>query len=200
MQRARGRRCSRRTRRRRGARHAVVEIDDEGDFRVYAIELPPDLEERLLDEARERALEELERLEAENGERSHTPERRRPRHRLGSGARRAHVARGRDPGELRPHRRSDGQAGDPAADPRSGASDDVRGVHRPRQRGRHRHRPAGGRPQQRARRPRQGRGAPASLRAGRRRALRAGQPHQGRDHRGPLGHEGPAGDPLTARS
>jgi transcription termination/antitermination protein NusA len=54
------------------ARHAVVEIDDEGDFRVHAIELPPDLEERLLDEARERALEELERLEAENGERSHT--------------------------------------------------------------------------------------------------------------------------------
>src|SRR5918994_7853257 len=56
----------------KAARHAVVEIDDEGDFRVYAIELPPDLEERLLDEARERALEELERLEAENGERSHT--------------------------------------------------------------------------------------------------------------------------------
>jgi transcription termination/antitermination protein NusA len=54
------------------ARHAVVEIDDEGDFRVHAIELPADLEERLLDEARERALEELERLEAENGERSHT--------------------------------------------------------------------------------------------------------------------------------
>ena len=54
------------------ARHAVVEIDDEGDFRVHSIELPPDLEERLLDEARERALEELERLEAENGERSHT--------------------------------------------------------------------------------------------------------------------------------
>jgi transcription termination/antitermination protein NusA len=54
------------------ARHAVVEIDDEGDFRVHSIELPADLEERLLDEARERALEELERLEAENGERSHT--------------------------------------------------------------------------------------------------------------------------------
>ena len=32
----------------------------------------PDIEERLLDEARERALEELERIEAENGERSHT--------------------------------------------------------------------------------------------------------------------------------
>jgi N utilization substance protein A len=54
------------------SRHATVEIDDQGDFRVYSIELPPDVEERLLDEARERALEELERIEAENGERSHT--------------------------------------------------------------------------------------------------------------------------------
>src|ERR671934_2043138 len=54
------------------ARHATVEIDDHGDFRVFAIELPSDIEERLLDEARERALQELERLEAENGERSHT--------------------------------------------------------------------------------------------------------------------------------
>jgi N utilization substance protein A len=54
------------------ARHAVVELDDEGDFRVYSIELPADLEERLLDEARERALEELERIEEETGERQHT--------------------------------------------------------------------------------------------------------------------------------
>ena len=54
------------------SRHATVEIDDQGDFRVYSIELPPDIEEHLLDEARERALEELERIEAENGERSHT--------------------------------------------------------------------------------------------------------------------------------
>jgi len=53
------------------SRHATVEIDDQGDFRVFSIELPPDIEERLLDEARERALEELERIEAENGERSH---------------------------------------------------------------------------------------------------------------------------------
>jgi N utilization substance protein A len=53
------------------ARHAVVELDDAGDFRVYAVQLPADVEERLLDEARERALEELERLEQENGERSH---------------------------------------------------------------------------------------------------------------------------------
>jgi transcription termination/antitermination protein NusA len=54
------------------ARHATVELDDRGDFRVFSIELPADVEERLLDEARERALEELERLEAENGEKSHT--------------------------------------------------------------------------------------------------------------------------------
>jgi N utilization substance protein A len=54
------------------ARHAVVEIDEQGDFRVFAVELPPDVEERLIDEARERKLEELEALEIETGERSHT--------------------------------------------------------------------------------------------------------------------------------
>jgi N utilization substance protein A len=54
------------------ARHAIVEIDENGDFRVYAVELPPDIEERLIDEARERKLEELEALEVETGERSHT--------------------------------------------------------------------------------------------------------------------------------
>src|SRR5438552_15638886 len=55
------------------SRHATVELDpDDGEFRVYSIELPPDIEERLLDDARERALEELARLEAESGERSHT--------------------------------------------------------------------------------------------------------------------------------
>src|SRR5947207_13296673 len=53
------------------SRHATVEIDEQGDFRVFSIELPPDIEERLLGEARERAREELERLEAANGERSH---------------------------------------------------------------------------------------------------------------------------------
>src|SRR5213594_1561725 len=53
-------------------RHATVELDNEGDFRVYSIELPSDIEERLIEEARERALTELEALEAENGERSHT--------------------------------------------------------------------------------------------------------------------------------
>jgi N utilization substance protein A len=53
-------------------RHATVEIDDAGDFRVFAIHMPEDLEERLLDEARERALEELERIEEETGEKQHT--------------------------------------------------------------------------------------------------------------------------------
>jgi transcription termination/antitermination protein NusA len=53
-------------------RHAVVELDDEGEFRVYSIEIPADLEERLLDQAREAKLEELERLEEETGERNHT--------------------------------------------------------------------------------------------------------------------------------
>src|SRR6478609_7806698 len=53
-------------------RHATVEMDERGDFRVFSIELPADIEERLLDEARERKLEELERLEEETGERQHT--------------------------------------------------------------------------------------------------------------------------------
>src|SRR5436189_2330556 len=54
------------------SRHAAVELDDRGDFRVFSIEIPPDLEERLLDEARERAIDELERLEEETGEKNHT--------------------------------------------------------------------------------------------------------------------------------
>ncbi|HZT16609.1 MAG TPA: NusA N-terminal domain-containing protein, partial [Gaiellaceae bacterium] len=54
------------------SRHATVELDDRGDFRVYSIDIPPDIEERLLDEARERALDELERIEEETGEKNHT--------------------------------------------------------------------------------------------------------------------------------
>src|SRR5213595_1256142 len=54
------------------SRHAVVELDrEEGDFRVFSIELPSDIEDRLLEEARERVLTELEQAEQENGERSH---------------------------------------------------------------------------------------------------------------------------------
>src|SRR4051812_35025198 len=54
------------------ARHATVVLDENGDFRVFAIELPADLEERLLDDARERAIDELERIEEETGEKNHT--------------------------------------------------------------------------------------------------------------------------------
>jgi N utilization substance protein A len=53
-------------------RHAAVELDDRGDFRVFSIEIPGDLEVRLIDEARERALDELERIEEETGEKNHT--------------------------------------------------------------------------------------------------------------------------------
>jgi transcription termination/antitermination protein NusA len=54
------------------SRHASVVLDDSGDFRVFSIELPEDLEVRLLEEARERALDELERIEEETGEKNHT--------------------------------------------------------------------------------------------------------------------------------
>ena len=54
------------------ARHATVELDDEGEFRVYALDIPGDLEERLLEEARERAIDDLERIEDETGEKQHT--------------------------------------------------------------------------------------------------------------------------------
>ena len=128
-------------------RHATVELDDRGDFRVFSIEIPADLEERLIDEARERAIDELERVEEETGEKNHTllsdedleldwsevPD---------ELIKRDDVT----PEQLRPHRRADCEAGHPAADPRGGARDDVRRVHRPRRRGRHRHRPADGRP------------------------------------------------------
>ena len=54
------------------SRHAAVELDDEGEFRVFSIEIPGDLEARLLDEAMEAKIEELERLEEETGEKQHT--------------------------------------------------------------------------------------------------------------------------------
>jgi N utilization substance protein A len=53
-------------------RHAAVELDqDTGDFRVFSIDLPSDIEERLVEEARERAIQALEQQEEETGERSH---------------------------------------------------------------------------------------------------------------------------------
>jgi N utilization substance protein A len=54
------------------SRHATVELDEEGEYRVFAIEIPSDLEERLIEEARESAIAELERIEEETGEKQHT--------------------------------------------------------------------------------------------------------------------------------
>jgi N utilization substance protein A len=54
------------------SRHATVELDDKGDFRVFSIDIPEELETRLLDEAREQALDDLERIEEETGEKNHT--------------------------------------------------------------------------------------------------------------------------------
>jgi transcription termination/antitermination protein NusA len=54
------------------ARHAEVVLDDEGEFRVFAVEIPADIEERLIEEARESAITELERIEEETGEKQHT--------------------------------------------------------------------------------------------------------------------------------
>src|SRR5438105_1996756 len=55
------------------SRHAAVGMAEHtGDFRVFSVELPADLEERLLEEARERAIDDLERIEEETGEKNHT--------------------------------------------------------------------------------------------------------------------------------
>ncbi len=114
------------------ARHAVVELDDEGEFRVFSIEIPSDLEARLLDEACEAQDRRARAARGGDGRAAaHAHRRRRPRPRLVSGARGPDPARRRHAGELRPHRRADGEAGDPAADPRGRAGDDVRRVHRP---------------------------------------------------------------------
>src|SRR5919108_640231 len=50
------------------ARHATVELDEEGEFRVFSIEIPGDLEARLLEEAMEAKIDELERLGEEIGD------------------------------------------------------------------------------------------------------------------------------------
>jgi len=53
-------------------RHAEVKLDGAGEFRVFGIEIPEDIESRLLEEAREARITELEELEEETGERQHT--------------------------------------------------------------------------------------------------------------------------------
>jgi N utilization substance protein A len=53
-------------------RHAEVKLDTDGEFRVYGIEIPEGIEERLVEEAREARINELEQIEEETGERQHT--------------------------------------------------------------------------------------------------------------------------------
>ncbi len=53
-------------------RHAEVKLDDAGEFRVFSIEIPQDIEARLLEDAREARIQELERIEEETHERQHT--------------------------------------------------------------------------------------------------------------------------------
>ena len=53
-------------------RHAEVKLDGVGEFRVFGIEIPGDIETRLVEEAREARILELEQLEEETGERQHT--------------------------------------------------------------------------------------------------------------------------------
>ena len=183
------------------SRHATVELDDAGDFRVFAIELPEDLEARLLEEARERALDELERIEEETGEKNHTL--------LTDDDLDVDWSQVPDEQIKREDVTPDNFGRIAAQTAKQVILQRIREAEREMmydeyidrvERGRDRDRPAGRRPQQRPRRPRQGRGAAAALRAGRRRALRAGLADQGRDHRGAHRHEGPAGDPLAPRS
>ena len=49
-----------------------MKLDGDGEFRVYGIEIPGDIEVRLVDEAREARIAELEQIEEETGERQHT--------------------------------------------------------------------------------------------------------------------------------
>ena len=69
------------------SRHATVELDNEGDFRVYSIELPSDIEERLIEEARERALTGARGARGrERRALAHADQRRGPGHRLVRGS------------------------------------------------------------------------------------------------------------------
>ena len=182
-------------------RHATVELDDRGDFRVFSIELPEDIEERLLDEARERTLEELERIEEETGEKNHTllsdddleidwsdiPENLIDREDVtpdNFGRIAAQTAKQVILQRIREAERE--MMYDEYIDR---VGEVVTGIVQQ----------TGDRTQH-PRRPRQGRGAAARARAGRRRALRAGLAHQGRHPRGPHRDEGPAGDPVAPRS
>ena len=174
------------------AQYARVEVDrGSGDFRVYELILPPDLEEQLLDEVEEEAGEPT--VDPETGEMVYPEPPEIDQERLAAVPRPDRGAR-RHPGRLRPHRRPDRQAGDPAAHPRGGAGHDVQRVPGPGGRADHRHRPAV-RLALHAGAAARARGSAASARgAGARRALRPRPAGQGDHHRrlepgqGPVDH------------
>src|SRR3954465_8770554 len=193
------------------APHPPVELDDEGDFRVYSIEIPGDLEERLVEEAREHAIEELERLEGGTGGKNHTllsdedleldwsqvPEEQIKREDVtpeNFGRIAAQTAKQVILQRIREAERE--MMYDEYVDR---VSEVVTGI--VQQTGDRRNILVDlGKveaPPPRSGRPRQGRGAAAAFRAGRRRALRAGLTHQGCHHRGAQRHEGPSGHPLA---
>ena len=183
------------------SRHAAVELDDEGEFRVFSIEIPGDLETRLLDEAMEAKIEELERLEEETGEKQHTlinqdeleldwdqvPEELIVRADVTPNdfgriaamtAKQVIQQRIREAERAMMYEEYIDRQGEVVtgivqqAGDRNNVLVDL------------------GKVEALLPRSEQVDG----------RALRAGLPHQGRDHRGPLGDEGPAGDPLAPRS
>ncbi len=160
------------------APYAKVEMDREsGDFKVWELKIPPELEEQLLVEATVDAAADGRPRDGRDARAGRAGDR--PRE--AQGVRGSDRDRGRHPARLRPDRRADRQAGDPAADPRGRARHDVRGVPRPRRRADHRHRPAVRLPLHARPAARAGRGAAAEVRAGRRRALRPFAADQGRD-------------------
>ena len=162
------------------AKYARVDLDREtADFRVFELILPPELEEKLLAEvAEEQEPDDRPRDGRAARARGARARPRDPRALRGPDR----VAR-RHPRRLRPDRRPDRQAGDPPADPRGRAPDDVRGVPGPRRRAGHRDHPAVRQPLHAGPAARARRGAAASLRAGLQRALRPRHARQGRDHR-----------------
>ena len=178
------------------AKYARVDLDrDTADFRVFELILPPELEEKLL-------------AQVDRGAGADD----RPRDRRAARARGARARPGdpgslrgpdheprRHPRRLRAHRRPDREAGDPAADPRGRAADDVRRVPGPRRRADHRDHPAVRQPLHAGPAARARRGAAAALRAGLERALRPRDARQGRDHRRLGRGQGPEHRRLAAQ-
>ena len=120
------------------AKYARVEMDREtADFRVIELIIPERLEAHLIVET----IDEETTIDPETGE-MREPEEPEIDPKKFAEYRDQIDERRRHPRRLRPDRRADRQAGDPAAHPRGRARHDVRGIPRPRRRADHRHRAA----------------------------------------------------------